>query len=90
MPELDLFHQRDGETYDVALDGSRLAAQHQRVALLMADNVWRTLDEIAAITKDPPASVSARLRDLRKARFGRHVVERRRRSRGLFEYRLVA
>jgi len=36
------------------------------------------------------ASVSARLRDLRKAKFGAHTIERQRVSAGLFRYRMVA
>lgn len=94
MEALDLFDQpviepRDGETYDHVLDGARLAAQHRRVADLMADHVWRTLAEISDRTGDPPASVSARLRDLRKEQFGAFTVERRRRTKGLFEYRVA-
>jgi hypothetical protein len=57
----------------------------------MNDGQWRTLAEIEEITEDPQASISARLRDLRKERFGEHEVARRRRGsgqRGLFEYRI--
>lgn len=37
------------------------------------------------------AGITARLRDLRKARYGRHKVESRRREcRGSFEYQLVS
>ena len=53
------------------------------------DGGWYSLSDVAAITGDPEAAVSARLRDFRKARFGGHVVERRRVSGGLFEYRLI-
>lgn len=92
---LDLFNQPepvrfDGETYEHDKDQSRLAAQLGRVRMLMADARWRTLEEISAVTGDPPASVSARLRDLRKERFGKHQVDRRRRTKGTFEYRLAA
>lgn len=82
---------RGGETFDHEFDAERLAGQHARVYSLMEDGRWRTLDEIAALTGDPPASVSARLRDFRKPRFGAHAVERRARGgreRGLYEYRL--
>lgn len=82
----------DGETFDVDLDSARLGAQAGRVHDLMADGQWRTLREISEATGgDPESSVSARLRDLRKRRFGHHLVERRRRgdpSDGLFEYRM--
>jgi hypothetical protein len=79
----------DGSTYSHAFDYERLNAQTKRVYELIKDGVWRTLDEISTATGDPPASVSARLRDLRKAAFGSHLIERRargERSRGLFEY----
>jgi DNA-binding Lrp family transcriptional regulator len=59
---------------------------------LMVDGQWRTLAEIAEATGAPEASVSARLRDLRKRKFGGHVVARRPRgdrALGLFEYQLV-
>lgn len=58
----------------------------------MNDGKWRTLSEISALTGDGEASISARLRDLRKDEFGGLNVDRRRRgdeSRGLFEYRVT-
>jgi hypothetical protein len=82
----------DGETFEHDHDGPRLRRQLTRVYALMFDSRWRTLDEISEVTGDPPASISARLRDLRKARFGAHDVARRRRGEyaaGLFEYRIV-
>ena len=41
---------------------------------------WVTLAELAGKTKFPPASISAQLRHLRKARYGGWVVEKRRRE----------
>lgn len=79
----------DGRTFDPARDGPRLTRQHNRVFALMKDGAWRTLAVIAAACGDPEASISARLRDLRKERFGGHGVDRRRAGPGLFEYRLV-
>jgi hypothetical protein len=79
----------DGRTIDHEKDHGRLAAQLGRVRTLMLDSTWRTLPEIEAITHDPQASVSARLRDLRKQKFGGYTVERRRRSEGLHEYRVL-
>jgi hypothetical protein len=80
-----------GTTYDPELDYDRLARQFERVRALMSDGAWRTLREIADELGHPEASISARLRDLRKEKFGGFLVERRRRGdppRGLFEYRL--
>lgn len=80
-------------TYETKLDGERIDTQRGRVARLMLlateQDRWLTLREIAAGTGFPEASISARLRDLRKARFGSYSVLRRRRgepSRGLWEY----
>jgi hypothetical protein len=83
----------DGETYDPELDKARLGVQVRAVRALMLDGEWRTLAEIAGLVHAPEASVSARLRDLRKPRFGAMTVERRRRGegqRGLWEYRVKA
>lgn len=79
----------DGETYEHARDHARLAHQREHVYALMADGEWRTLAEIARATRHPEASISARLRDFRKQRYGGHHVARRHVERGLFEYRLV-
>ncbi len=79
---------RHGDTYDVAVDYARLNAQARRVYDVMADHRWRTLAEVAAVTGDPEASISARLRDFRKPEFGGMTVDRRRRDgRGTYEYR---
>lgn len=83
--------QPEGGTYEPSLDRSRLGAQAQRVLDLMADGRWRSLQEIALATSDPQASVSARLRDLRKPAFGGHTIDRRHRGDpklGIYEYRL--
>lgn len=96
QPSLDdatVAFRADGVTYEPEFDERRLGAQMRRVRSAMADGEWRTLAELADVASAPEASVSARLRDLRKRRFGSHVVERRHRGepvRGLYEYRVVA
>ena len=85
-------HRFNGATYDPALDDERLTRQLGRVWSCMSDGAWRTLDEIATVTGDPHASISAQLRHLRKPRFGSYMVEKRARGRresGLFEYRVL-
>lgn len=77
-----------GETYVPERDFYRLNAQTARVYKVMKDGRWHTLHDIAVRTGDPSPSISARLRDLRKERFGGHLVARRYVARGLFEYRL--
>lgn len=82
----------DGPEYEPELDHERLTGQMERVFNCMRDSVWRTLDEISHITKDPHASISAQLRHLRKPRFGSHTIEKRRRGEpknGLYEYKLT-
>ncbi len=68
-------------------DLPRLAGQLERVARFMSDEQWHTLPELSAACGASEASVSARLRDLRKRGF---VVERQRLTRGgLFGYRVL-
>jgi len=81
--------QFNGSDYDHQADSRRLTGQLLRVFSVMRDRTWRSLDEIASATGDPPASVSAQLRHLRKPRFGGYTVEKRNRGNGLFEYRVL-
>lgn len=78
----------DGKTYERERDHKRLNRQLESVKRLMSDGQWRTLEQIADAVGAPPASVSARLRDLRKPKFAGLQVERRYVKRGLFEYRV--
>jgi len=85
-----LFDQRrDGATYNPDRDYARLNAQHLRVYEAMKHGEWRTLFAMSMETGDPEASVSARLRDFRKPRFGGHTVERNYIGDGLWRYRLI-
>ncbi len=79
----------DGETIE-AVDVPRLNKQLQSVFDVMEDANWRTLPELQErIPKATTQSLSARLRDFRKEKFGGFLVERRRiTDSGLFEYRL--
>lgn len=79
----------DGVTYDPALDHNRLTKQLGRVWQAMSDGKWRTLHQLAKAADAPEASVSARLRDLRKPKFGGHDVEHRRTDGGLWYYRMI-
>jgi hypothetical protein len=81
----------DGRTFVKKLDGSRLSKQLSAIRDLMADGIWRSPEEIERATGINWASASARLRDLRKHKFGGFTVLRRRRgeaTKGLFEYRI--
>ncbi len=83
----------DGITYDRKLDRPRL--QHQIDALklyLSQDGGWHTLESLSGNLGYPMQSISARLRDLRKPKFGGYEIARRRvpGQRGLWEYSLVS
>ena len=68
---------------------ARLKRQIVRVYEVMRDGKARTLDELAVEADAPAASVSARIRDLRKPRFGGFAVWTKDRGHGQFTYRLV-
>jgi len=81
-----------GKTFDKKVDGERLGSQQRRVEELMLDGEWRSLHEIAVALRKlysnhfPEASISARLRDLRRTGY---TVERERKTArgGLWVYR---
>lgn len=91
MSVLDIIRRNkfDGKTYNEERDGERLTKQIDRVEWYMKDGKWRTLREIATVVGGSESSVSARLRDLRKERFGSRNVERRYAGNGIWEYRLA-
>lgn len=82
-------HHFDGVTYQPVRDQVRLNAQLTRVLEVVMDGKWHSLRELSTLTGDPESSVSARLRDLRKPRFGAYMVERNYVGNGLWAYRLV-
>ena len=79
----------DGDDYQPDRDDERLGSQYERIFNCMKDGAWRSLPEIEGRTGDPPASISAQLRHMRKERFGGHTVNRRYVDSGLYEYQLV-
>ena len=85
----------DGITYDPEQDKERLWTALTAVRHLLGDGKWHTLQLITrqlagdyrlAVSE---AGASARFRDLRKPKFGAHVMESRRVAGGLWEYRMV-
>lgn len=78
---------RDGATYNADEDRGRLNRQARDVFLAMTDRQWHTLGGLSLRLGHPEASISARLRDLRKPRFGSHVIEREYAGNGLWRYR---
>jgi hypothetical protein len=86
----------EGTGYEAKYDEQRITSQRDTVkqVLLLAahHDAWMTLGELARKTKYPEASISARIRDMRKPRYGGYTVEKRRvgnPARGLWEYRLT-
>ena len=78
----------DGQTYVASFDHTRLTGQLQRVHSVLKDGHWWTLRDLSIMAHGPEASIGARLRDLRKDKFGGYTVDRKRLSGGLFAYRL--
>lgn len=68
-PDLD---DRDHKTLNTQLENVR--------DFMLAQILWHTLAELEWALGFPQASISARLRDLRKAKFGGYQVEKRRRD----------
>lgn len=85
-----IYGDRDGETFDRKRDLDRLNRQARAVYEYMSHGQWRTLADISAATGHPEASVSARLRDMKKEKFGGFTVEKRYIANGLWQYRVTA
>ena len=79
----------NGSDYMPKRDNERLKGQIKRIHALMIDGLPRTLSQIASVTGDPEASVSAQLRTLKKERFGGYRLEKDYTCNGLFAYRLL-
>ena len=79
----------DGETYDRKLDHKRLSGQLGKVHHALSGGSWWTLRQLANLTSAPEASVSARIRDLRKEKFGGYKIKTCRFAGGLWKYRMV-
>jgi hypothetical protein len=88
----------DGATYDPAKDWKRLSTLLGKVWQCMSARDpgedkslgWWTLRELHLACGGSEASISARLRDFRKAKFGGHEVLRRRRAGGgTWEYAVL-
>ena len=94
--EAGLNHVRDPDPNQsdlfTAEDRERASMQREKVFELMKDGAPRTIGEIARAIEAPPESIQAigaRIRDFRKARYGRHTVEKKQVRPGLFQYRLI-
>ena len=79
----------NGVDYTPKRDHSRLNTQSKRIFECMKDKKWRTLSEIAQLTGDPEASISAQLRHLTKKRHGGHTKNRSYAGNGLYIYQII-
>lgn len=79
----------DGDTYLPLWDRKRLTSLLERVRAALSDGCWHSLAHLCEVTGGTSASVSARVRDLRKDKFGGFDIERRRMRNGVHEYRMV-
>ena len=86
MTALPLF---DGLTFNHARDDTRLRKQLDAVRSVMMSGGWWTLAELSKKAQGSEASVSARLRDLRKTRFGGYTIDRRYVMDGVWEYHMA-
>ncbi len=68
----------DGRDYDPKRDEPMVKTQLARMRAIMVDGEWRTLPELSEMLGISQNAVAARLRDLRKPRYGGYHVERRR------------
>lgn len=72
---------------------TRINNQRGRVRQWLYANVgrWVLVEEFTFKKRgEGSAAITARIRDMRKARFGSHEIKCRRREAGLYEYKLVA
>jgi len=79
----------EGKTIVPERDAARLRRQYDRVFAVMSDGQPHTLAEISKRTGDGEASVSARLRDMRRVKFGSNDIRTTHVADGLHQYRLV-
>lgn len=78
----------DGTTIQKG-DEERLGKQYKSVFDLMKDGIERTPEEMEEATGYRWSSINARLRDMRKPKFGSHTVLRESYGHGIFGYRLL-
>jgi len=100
MMDIDLFNytppapqtilgDRDGETFNTERDLARLDNAMGRIWTFIQDGNWHTLAELSAVGECSEACASARLRDLRKAKFGSYQINRSHCGKGLWKYRFA-
>lgn len=79
----------DGRSFVASRDQVRLWGQLEATRVVLLDHQWHTLAEIAKRVNGSEAGVSARIRDLRKARWGSHTIDRQYVDAGIWKYRMA-
>lgn len=78
---------RDGETFNRPRDRKRLDTAMHRVSDTMSDKKWHTLKDLAKKAECSETCASARVRDLRKPKFGGWKVDAMHCTAGVWAYR---
>lgn len=91
MRQMQLSEQQfDGATYDAKRDGKRLRSQLERVKAALSDGQWWSVSDLVRVAGGSDSSITARARDLRKAKNGSHIVQSKNMGRGgSWFYRMV-
>ena len=80
----------DGRTFDPEQDGQRLTSQLERVkGILLDGKVHQKADLMMAAGVFDSASLTARIRDLRKEKFGGYDVVSKRVAGGIWCYQMI-
>jgi hypothetical protein len=79
-----------GSTFDHKRDAADFRCQLDRTRGIMLGGGWHTLEYLASEVGCSEATVSARLRDLRKPRYGAYNIEKRVKvgTKRVYEYRM--
>lgn len=70
-------------------ESARLDSLRERIRECLRSGGWWTLRELETVVGGHGTGVSAKLRDLRKPRYGGHTIEAERVCAGLWRYRMV-
>jgi hypothetical protein len=88
----DEYEEYEGEVFDHTLPHARdldNGLLQSRVFDYMSSGEWHTLADISFACAGSEASVSARLRDFRKEKYGAHRVDRKHVGNRVYKYRLL-
>jgi hypothetical protein len=70
-------------------DRKRLKSQRSGVWNILRDHRWHPLTIFKQKVKGSDSSITARIRDARKKKYGGHIIQCARDAAGVYRYRLV-